>query len=127
MKAKLLLPLVLCALACGERVAENEQLPVPISDPSPIEYPVSLWDRDIDGETELLVHVSDMGAVDSVLVSRSSGVEELDSAAVTGARKLRFTPGRRGERRIAKWIRLPVRFTKDSIASLGTATDSSAN
>lgn len=126
MKPNMLLSLVAVALACGNGESENEQLPVPISEPSPIEYPITLWDRDISGETELLVHVSDMGAVDSVLVSRSSGVAELDSAALSGARKLRFTPGRRGERRIAKWIRLPVRFTKDSIASLGSPTDSSA-
>jgi TonB family protein len=53
-------------------------------------------------------------------VSRSSGYSDFDSAAVNGARRLRFTPGQRGDRRIAMWTKIPVRFSRDSTASFGT-------
>jgi hypothetical protein len=32
---------------------------------------------------------------------------------------LRFTPGRKGDRRVAMWTKMPVRFTQDSTATLG--------
>jgi TonB family protein len=111
-----------CALliaACGEEPGALEE-PVPMPDPTPVEYPVALWDRKVQGETELLVHVNQWGDVDSVLVSKASGYAEFDSAAVTGARRLRFTPGRRGDRHVAMWTKVPVRFAQDSSATFGT-------
>jgi TonB family protein len=112
--------LVLGACGAAENVALEE--PVPMPDPTPVEYPVALWDRNVQGETEVLVHVNEMGDVDSVMVSRSSGWAEFDSAAVTGARRLRFTPGRRGDRHVAMWTKIPVRFARDSSAIVGAAT-----
>jgi periplasmic protein TonB len=88
-------------------------------DPTPIEYPVALWDMKVQGETELMVHVNHFGDVDSVLVSKTSGYAAFDSAAVAGARKLRFTPGRKGDRHVAMWTKLPVRFAQDSTATFG--------
>jgi TonB family protein len=112
-----------CALlvaACG--AADNTvEEPVPMPDPTPIEYPVALWDQKVQGETELMIHVTERGDVDSVFVSKTSGWQEFDSAAVSGARQLRFTPGRRGERRVAMWTKMPVRFAQDSTAT-DTAT-----
>ncbi|HUF50146.1 MAG TPA: energy transducer TonB [Longimicrobiales bacterium] len=111
--------------ACGTDAAVQEELPALVPQESPIEYPVALWDRGVQGETEIMVHVTDMGAVDSVLVAKSSGVAALDSAALAGARRVRFSPARRGDRRIAMWIRMPIRFNQDSVASLGTPTATS--
>jgi TonB family protein len=111
---------LLCTLllgACGGDAAVEE--PVPLPDRNAIEYPVALWDRQVQGETEVMIHVDAAGAVDSALVSQSSGYAEFDSAAVRGALKLRFTPGRRGDRRIAMWTRLPIRFAQDSTATIG--------
>jgi periplasmic protein TonB len=88
-------------------------------DPSPIDYPLALWDRQVQGETELMVHVNERGNVDSVLVSKPSGWLEFDSAAVRGARRLRFTPGRMGDRPVAMWTKMPVRFARDSTATVG--------
>jgi TonB family protein len=99
-----------CAKADGGAVEE----PVPMPAASPIEYPIALWDRKVQGETEVLIHVNVFGDVDSVLISRPSGYAEFDSAAVSGARLLRFTPGRRGDRRVAMWTRVPIRFAQDS-------------
>jgi TonB family protein len=109
--------------ACGEGAVETSQ-PVPMPDPTPIEYPVSLWDSKVQGETEVLIHVNQFGDVDSVLVSKASGYAEFDSAAISGARRLRFTPGKRGDRHVAMWTKIPVRFAQDSTATLGGATAS---
>lgn len=79
---------------------------------SPFHYPVALWDAEVEGETQLMVHVTAEGGVDSVYVLRSSGETSFDSSAVSGAYELRFAPGRRGDDRIAMWVRLPVRFRK---------------
>ncbi|MBW3554859.1 MAG: energy transducer TonB [Gemmatimonadetes bacterium] len=84
--------------------------PVPLSDESPFRYPIGLWDRRVEGETVLMVHVTDMGAVDSAYVLLSSGEAAFDSAALAGSGALRFAPARRGEDRVASWARLPVRF-----------------
>ncbi len=78
----------------------------------PIAYPIQLWDQDMEGQTLLRVRVSDTGAVDSVEVERSSGYEAFDSAAVAGARELRFSPARRDGERIDVWATVPVHFSK---------------
>ncbi|MBR9988796.1 MAG: energy transducer TonB [Gemmatimonadetes bacterium] len=114
-----------CVLLAGCNAAPEEiQPPIPIPDPTPIAYPEGLWDRGVQGETEVLIHIDEMGDVDSVLVSKSSGFSDFDSAAVNGVRRLRFTPGQRGDRRIAMWTRMPVRFARDSTATIGTSTGS---
>lgn len=91
--------------------AEVEQ-PAPLFGEVPIVYPLELWDQDIEGETLLRVRVTDMGAVDSVEVLETSGHAAFDSAAVAGARDLRFQPARREGKRIQVWARVPVHFSK---------------
>ena len=97
-------------LACGGE-GEIEQ-PTPLYGDVPIDYPIQLWDQDTEGQTLLRVRVSDTGAVDSVEVVGSSGYEAFDSAAVAGARDLRFSPARRHGERIEVWATVPVRFSK---------------
>ena len=96
--------------ACGgdEPVTDPE----PISVESPFRYPIEEWDADVEGEVVVMVHVTAVGDVDSVYVLESSGQPAFDSAAVAGARALDFAPGRRGDRRIEMWAKLPVRFRK---------------
>jgi TonB family protein len=116
---------MLIAACNGDAVVEE---PVPIEgERSPIEYPVELWDRGVQGETVLMIHVSALGVVDSALVSVPSGYAEFDSAAVAGARNLKFTPGKRGEKRVAMWTKMPVRFARDSTATLGPSTGAGMN
>jgi TonB family protein len=71
-----------------------------------------MWDQDMEGETILRVRVSDVGLVDSVEVLQSSGYASFDSAAVAGARDLRFAPARREGKRITVWAEVPVTFSK---------------
>ncbi len=85
--------------------------------PSPFGYPVSLWDEGASGETVLLVHVTVSGEVDSVTVAQSSGRLPFDSAALADGRKLRFIPAHRGGDRVPTWVRVPVRFSRDSAAA----------
>jgi len=106
----------LLPFAC-EREALPIQQPVALPDESPFDYPLALWDQGVEGETLLMVRVDEVGNVDSTYVERSSGHAEFDSAAVRGARELRFSPARRGDRPVALWSRLPVRFARDGGAS----------
>lgn len=98
------------AAACGSQ--EEVEDPTPLYGEIPIEYPLELWDQDIEGETLLRVRVSEMGAVDSVEVLQSSGYPAFDSAALRGASQLRYSPARRGGRRISVWAKVPVQFNK---------------
>lgn len=88
------------------------ELPVPMEQESPFLYPESLWDEGVEGQAVVMVLVGAEGTVDSVYLRQTSGWEEMDSAAVRGARVLRFEPGRRGDDAVDVWVRLPVRFTK---------------
>lgn len=96
-----------------------EPAPAPTTDPrsisieSPFRYPETLWDTGVEGESVVMVHVTDAGGVDSVYVLQRSEHPAFDSAAVAGAYELRFAPGRRGDERVAMWVRLPVRFRID--------------
>lgn len=101
---------LLMGLACGGE-GEIEQ-PTPLYGAVPIDYPIQLWDQDMEGQTMLRVRVSDTGTVDSVEVVGSSGYEAFDSAAVVGARDLRFSPARRDGEHIEVWATVPVRFSK---------------
>lgn len=102
--------LALAATACGGE-GEIDQ-PTPLYGDVPIEYPVQLWDQDMEGETRLRVWVTDTGLVDSVEVMESSGYAAFDSAAVAGAKQMRFSPARKRGERIAVWAEVPVRFSK---------------
>ena len=101
---------LVAAVACGTE-REIEQ-PTPLFSEVPIEYPLHMWDQDMEGETLLRVRVSDLGAVDSVEVLVSSGYASFDSAAVAGAQRLSFTPARQDGKRIAVWAEVPVHFSK---------------
>ncbi len=79
----------------------------------PFEYPTELWREGVEGETLLRVHITETGVVDSVMVEASSGHAGLDSAALAAASQLRYHPAREGDRPIAVWALLPVRFKKE--------------
>lgn len=98
--------------ACAGDLEVEE--PAPLGDGIPIEYPLEMWDQGIEGETVLRVRLNELGEVDSVAVVETSGHESLDSAAAAGARAMRFHPGRRDGRDVPVWVRLPVRFSRQS-------------
>lgn len=104
------LTLALLSAACGgDRELES---PSPLTAGVSIEYPLELWDQGIEGTCMVKVRVNELGGVDSAVVVESSGHAAFDSAAVRGARKLRFDPARRGGKRIEVWAQVPVHFSK---------------
>lgn len=106
------LAVVVLAVGCEEPEVEVvETQPHSVTVESPFGYPVALWNTGVEGETVVMVHVTDDGAVDSVYVAERSGHAAFDSTAVAGAYELKFAPGRRGDRRVAMWVRVPVRFS----------------
>jgi protein TonB len=96
----------LVAAGCREPVPDP---PKQITE-SVFEYPDGLWDQRIEGETMLEIAVNAEGGVDSVRVQEASGHAAFDSAAVAGARKLRFEPARLDGEAVAIRVRLPVQF-----------------
>lgn len=114
----LLLPLLGCAdqvrpVLGGLRIgaaAEPFHMPVLLNEELPFRYPRDAWEAGVGGETVLRIHIASSGIVDSVQVARSSGHAGLDSAAVVGARRLRYRPARHGEEAVGVWGTLPVRY-----------------
>ena len=108
--------LTLCALILGAASGcygdQEIDRPSPLSASVLIDYPLDLWDQGIEGSSMLKVRVTDLGVVDSVVVMESSGHDAFDSSAVRGARTLRFSPARQGDKRIEVWAHVPVHFSK---------------
>jgi len=95
---------------CGP--PEDVENPVPLYGDVPIEYPLRLWDADVEGETLLRIRVTETGSVDSVEVFETSGYPAFDSAAVRGALQLRYSPARQNGKRVEVWAKVPIQFTK---------------
>jgi len=79
---------------------------------SPIQYPPRLYDQKVEGDVMLRLFVDSVGRLlpESSRVAESSGYPALDSAALTGARKLRFAPARRHGLSIATAFLQPIEF-----------------
>ena len=73
-------------------------------------YPISFQRAGIGGTVGVLLWVDSTGAVDFVNLGRSSGVPELDRAALQVAPSLRFEPARRRGRAVGAWVEFDVRF-----------------
>ena len=120
--ARALASLALAVLAVGCVGEDRIERPAPLYGEVPIDYPLELWDSDVEGQTILRVRVTEMGKVDSVEVVESSGQLAFDSAAIAGAREMRFSPARKNGKRIEVWAEVPIHFSKrprpDSALSL---------
>jgi len=80
-----------------------------------INYPPQLVGTEVFGQVELVLFLNPCGQVRHVVISRSSGVPDLDVAAVESAKTwvispglANLQPGRGG------LVRLPIQFTKES-------------
>lgn len=110
-------------LIIGCDIGAEMERPRPLFEVSPVEYPRDMWDRNVEGSTLVRVLVSEKGGVDSVVVVESSGYPLLDSAAVKGARAMRFAPARKEGEPLRVWARVPVHFLKDAENALSGSTD----
>lgn len=78
--------------------------------PAPPAYPPRARDLGQEGEVLLQARLDPTGTPEEVIVQRSSGFDLLDRAAVAAVRRWAFEPGRRGDRPVAAWVQIPVRF-----------------
>ena len=121
----LALLLVLASAGCLDRmgargVAERlagrqphpDVAPVMINDDPPFRYPPALWAQRVQGNVTLRVFVDSLGGtvLDSTTVAESSGIAALDSAALAGARNLKFRPALLRNAPVSVTLLLPVFF-----------------
>lgn len=86
-------------------------MPVLESAPSPaFPYPAEALEEGAGGDILLRIRITDAGRVDSVAVVTSSGHAVLDSAAVAGARHLRYRPAQHRGAPTAIWAQLPITY-----------------
>ena len=111
--ATLSLLALLASTGCREEPPPVETDPRQLS-PTPFQYPEELWDAGVSGQTLLRVFITPQGGVDTVRVEKPSGEAAFDTAAVRGARELRFAPATRGGEPVGVWRLLPVHFHPDS-------------
>jgi protein TonB len=99
-----------CAPPTSRNVADT--LPQLRTDLIPFRYPLELYERRIEGEVTLRLHVDSVGGVvaESVSVAKSSGIPKLDSAAVEGAPALLFRPAVLDGRPVPLTVLFPVKF-----------------
>ncbi len=76
-------------------------------------YPLALQRRGVGGTVWLRLWVDDRGRPVDAGISRSSGVDELDDAALRAAPGFVFTPALQDGRPVATWIEFPVLFEPD--------------
>jgi len=87
----------------------REAVPMYKSNPPP-RYPKVARIRGYQGKVILSVHVNRNGRVDNIWVFDSSGHRILDKAALETVQKWYFEPGRKGEKKVAMWVKVPVTF-----------------
>ncbi|OLC72977.1 MAG: hypothetical protein AUH78_14985 [Gemmatimonadetes bacterium 13_1_40CM_4_69_8] len=108
----------------------DQEPPVPLNPDSPIQYPPRLYDQKVEGDVVLRLFVDSMGRLvaESSKVAESSGYSALDSAALSGAKKLRFAPARRRGLAVATAFLQPIEFRRPTAGgAAGTGKpDSSA-
>jgi TonB family protein len=74
------------------------------------EYPPLLRDAGIEGTVLLWLLLNEQGDVVKAQLKTSSGRAELDSAGVSVAKRMKFTPAENRGRRVKVWIALPIVF-----------------
>ncbi len=67
-------------------------------------------DTGVGGTVMLDFYISEVGIVDDVLISETSGYEQLDQAALRVAPVFEFCPALLDERPVAVWIQAPITF-----------------
>lgn len=123
----------LLAAACGidtdttAKVVESiiappkpDSMPRMLNPEPPFRYPTALYDRKVQGNVTLRLFVDSTGRVwpESTYVTESSGVAELDTAAVRGSEALRFRPAMKNGAPMSVRVAFPVFFRHPEAGAL---------
>ena len=123
-RALALLVLLVCASCTDGKTARSiadrlrgrpvapDVAPVMLNEEPPFRYPPALWAQRIQGNVTLRVLVDSLGrpTPDSTTIVASSGIAALDSAALAGAKDLKFRPALAHNGPIGVALILPVFF-----------------
>jgi len=119
------------AAACGHSSGGDaqgapppaEEAPVAINPEVPIAYPAALFDRGVDGEVRLRLFADSTGKLvaESTKILESSGYPAMDSAALAGAPRLKFAPGKRHGLPVATAFQQAIEFRHPSSAPVAPA------
>ena len=123
---------VILMTACwsGQSSPENEEeadvergfeMPVATNAESPVFYPVDLFEQEVEGSVVLRLFITEDGTIvpESTQVAETSGIPELDSAAVAGVAEMDFAPARRNGTPVATLFLQPVHFRHPARVGLG--------
>jgi TonB family protein len=104
----------------GEQVRGFEP-PIVTNPEPPIEYPVELFEQQIEGVVLLHLFVTESGNLipDSTRIEETSGFPQLDSAALRNVDQLRFAPARRDGVPVATGFIQPVHFRRPALPTAG--------
>ena len=104
----------------GEQVRGFEP-PVASNSEPPVEYPVELFERQVEGVALLRLFVTEAGTIvpESTRIEESSGYPALDSAALRSVDLLRFAPARRDGSPVATAFVQPVHFRHPDLTTAG--------
>jgi TonB family protein len=91
---------------------EPDERPTMVNTEPPFHYPVALYARKLQGNVTLRLYVDANGKTvsDSTRVEETSGYPAFDSAAVAGAKELRFVPAKLSGEPMGMTILFPVYF-----------------
>ena len=87
----------------------QEAVPVYRKNPSP-KYPRMARRRGYEGTVVMEVLVNRDGSVEELRLYESSGYTVLDRSAMNSVKKWLFHPGKRGDKEVDMWVKVPVRF-----------------
>src|SRR6056297_1756610 len=73
-------------------------------------YPSELKEAGVGGVVNVWLYIDEAGAVQDAQVSRSSGAEGLDAAALELAQTMNFESAKHRDQPVAVWIQIPVTF-----------------
>jgi len=102
----------------------ESEAPVALNPDVPIAYPPALFERKVEADVTLRLYVDSTGKLipESTRVAEGSGYPALDSAALAGAKTLRFAPAKRHGVPVATEFLQPVEFRQVGTTRTGTVT-----
>lgn len=75
------------------------------------EWPAALKNSGIEGVVTVWIFINEEGRVTNTQVSESSGLKQMDEAALRAARAFQFSPALNRDQTVPVWVELPISFT----------------